>query len=120
MTTVPAVPSPAHPQLRRGALVVALVVVALAALTITLVSAWLRPLGAGAPAEVPAQVPAAPPAYLSGGSVYDEQVPAAGLSDTYGPGSAIYDQQVPPAARGVVSTERPRFTATFPVGAPQG
>ena len=116
ITAAPTVTPSPRSGFSRGTLVLALVVVALAAVTVALVSGWLRPLGVGSPEQVPAPMPVqAPPAYRSGGSVYDQQVPGVGWSDTFGPGSVLYEEQVPSAARPGASAEQPRSYASFPV-----
>jgi len=122
ITAAPTVTPSPRSGFSRGTLVLALVVVALAAVTVALVSGWLRPLGLGSPAQVPAPMPVqAPPAYRSGGSVYDQQVPGVvGWSDTFGPGSVLYEEQVPSAARPEASAEQPRWYASFPVDGSNG
>jgi len=120
ITAAPTVTPSTRTGFSRGTLVLALVVVALAAVTVALVSGWLRPLGVGSPEQVPAPMPVQAPAFQPGGSVYDQQVPGVGWSDTFGPGSVLYEEQVPSAARPDASAEQPRRYASFPVDGSNG
>jgi hypothetical protein len=116
----------------------AVLVGALALLTVGVVAIWLAPRQQPAPVQAPwtagygpgsavyaEQVPTTPTrwtdAYGPGSATYTEQVPAAGEDWTtaYGAGSSLYAEQVPPAARDWTTAYAPG-TSTYRQQVPRG
>ena len=86
----------------------ALVALGLLVLAVAAAVGWTRLHSMGRPAGRSVYEYGPGSGYAPGGSVYDEQVPAAGRSvygygpgSGYAPGGSVYDEQVPAAGRSV-------------------
>ena len=95
----PVPPATHRPHSSPTGLALVVLVLALAVVTITAVALWSHGTQPTTPAA-PDPAPFGSPAYLPGGSVYEQQVPDyIDWSIGYGPGSYLYNAQVPAEAR---------------------